>query len=192
MHKTILSVIFVLAFLSVVALSLILNGSLTISDGIYAITGLILLWYSYETARMRAEMTKQNKMQMRPAISLRLTENTVFYKNDGTGPALNVRVASFEPTLVDKPVSSDTDYEIQPVPYLMQGGDAEMIIRKLHRQTGIRQDIPDTDMFFGVGKKVHLTILYQDIEGTEYVSTIATKIDHVSDISLKVSRQGDS
>lgn len=185
MHKTKLSIVFIFALLSVIALSVIENRSLKISDAIYAITGLIILWYSYETAIMRAEMTKQNKMQMRPVINLKLDENSVFFKNDGTGPALNIRVTRFKPTILNRPPNNDVLYDIQPVSYIVQGSDSQMIIYTGDKKNGAKGTIPDTDMFFGAGKQVQLTILYQDIEGTEYASTITTNIDHVSEISLK-------
>lgn len=185
MHKTKLSLVFIFALLSVIVLSVIWNRSLTISDAIYAITGLIVLWYSYETAMMRSEMTKQNKMQMRPVINLKLAENAVFFKNDGTGPALNIRVTRFKPTILNRPTNNDVLYDIQPVSYIVQGGDAEMVIHTSDKKTEAKGTVPDTDMFFGVGKQIQLTILYQDIEGTEYASTITTNIDHISDISLK-------
>jgi hypothetical protein len=137
-----------------------------------------------------AEVSEQRppaspKMQMRPVINLKLAKPAVSYKNDGTGPALNVKVAGFKPTILSKPTSDDILFEIQPVSYIVQGGEEEMIIHTGDRKTGAKGTIPDTDMFFGVGKQVQLTILYQDIEGTEYVSIITTKTDHVDDISLK-------
>ena len=110
MHKNNLSIVFILALLAVIALSWIQNRSLTISDAIYAITGLIILWYSYETAMMRIEMTKQTKLQMRPVITLRLDRHAVFYKNGGTGPALNIRVTQFEPMILTKSLNSHTVY----------------------------------------------------------------------------------
>jgi hypothetical protein len=192
MHKAALSIVFIVALLLVIAFSLIGNLYLTISDAIYAITGLIILWYSYETALMRTEITKQNKMQLRPVINLRLANSAVSYKNDGSGPALNVRVAGFKPTILGKPSNDAILYEIQPVSYIVQGGDAEMIIHTGDKRTGAKGTIPDTDMFFGVGKQVQLTILYQDIEGTEYASMITTKTDRVSDISLKYGRERTS
>lgn len=187
MRKTTMSIVivFIVALLLVMAFSLIGNRSLTISDAIYAITGLIVLWYSSETAMMRAEITKQNKMQMRPVVNLKLTKPAVFYKNDGTGPALNIRVAGFKPRILNRPTNDDIIYDIQPVSYIVQGGEAEMIIHTGDRKTGTKETIPDTDMFFGVGKQVQLTIMYEDIEGTEYSSMITTTTDHVTEILLK-------
>ena len=185
MQKNILSFLFIIVLLLVIAVSVIQNKSLSISDAIYALTALIILWYSYETAIMRNEMIKQNRMLMRPVINLKLDDNNAFYNNDGSGPALNIRVTDFKPTILNKTSTDNTYYEIQPVSYIPQGGNDKIIIHSGNSETRAKGTIPETNMFFGVGKQVQTTIVYEDMEGTEYKTKITTSSGNVSSVSIK-------
>ncbi len=183
MQKNILSILFIFVLLLVIAVSVIQNDSLSVSDAIYALTALIILWYSYETAIMRNEMIKQNRMLMRPVLNIKLDNNNVFYNNDGSGPALNIKVTDFKPTI--KTSTDNTYYEIQPVSYIPQGGSDKIIIHSGNSETGAKGTVPETDMFFGVGKQVQITIVYEDMEGTEYETKITTNSGNVNSVSFK-------
>src|SRR3989442_233512 len=66
------------------------------SDAIYLATGLVVLWYTIETWRLRKEAQLQTELQNRPFLSLKKTGEGIsaaFYlTNGGKGLARNVRL----------------------------------------------------------------------------------------------------
>ena len=185
MQKNRLSIFFAMVLTLVITISVIQDGSLSISNAILAITALIILWYSYETAIMRKEMVKQNMMVMRPVINLKLNDNKVYFKNEGSGPALNIRVADFNQMILNKTAAdNNSSCEIHPVSYIAQSDIEEMIIYRINLVTGEKSDVSQPDIFFGVGKQVQLTILYTDIEDTKYETKIKTSSGNIEHISF--------
>ena len=67
-----------------------------INNTILTVTALVLLWYTRETAAMKAEMVKQNRLLTRPILVLEFDEHKPFLNNEGNGPALNASVTEFE------------------------------------------------------------------------------------------------
>jgi len=74
------------------------------ADAIYAITGLVLIWYTVETWAIRWQMVRQNEMAIRPlvlaTVESRPTKHDlwaprVVLRNIGRGPALFVRMDEF-------------------------------------------------------------------------------------------------
>ena len=99
--------------------------------------------------------------------------NTKYYK------------CSFIMTYNVKTSTDNTYYEIQPVSYIPQGGNDKIIIHSGNSETRAKGTIPETNMFFGVGKQVQITIVYEDMEGTEYKTKITTSSGNVSSVSIK-------
>jgi len=65
------------------------------SDGVYAVTGAVLLWYTFETRGMRREMAATRRRLEMPDVSLRLERVTsgffdLVIENQSEASALNV------------------------------------------------------------------------------------------------------
>jgi len=59
---------------------------------VLAVTAVAILWYSYETRKMRNEMVKQTELSIRPQIVARLDEKGEYFyvKNVGHDAAFNI------------------------------------------------------------------------------------------------------
>ena len=68
-----------------------------------ALTGLVVIWYTIETKKLRAESQKQTEIQQRPFVILKVEKRNFVLQNIGNGPALNVKV---------NPVQVSADHEI--------------------------------------------------------------------------------
>ena len=63
------------------------------SDAIYLATGLVVLWYTIETWRLRKEAQLQTELENRPFLSLKMVGEVFYLTNAGRGLARDVRLA---------------------------------------------------------------------------------------------------
>jgi hypothetical protein len=57
-----------------------------------ALTGLVLVWYTWETMRLRRVASAQRELQLRPLVILEPHEKGFVVRNVGHGAALNIRI----------------------------------------------------------------------------------------------------
>ncbi len=91
------------AYLAATALFILLVGALgtrlETSSAIYLATGLVILWYTIETWRLRKEAQLQTELQNRPFVSIEVVSGVnpfVHPVNLGKGVARNVSIEAVE------------------------------------------------------------------------------------------------
>jgi len=97
---------------------------------ILALTALIIYWYTYETAAMKREVAKQNLLQTRTIVTLKLKDEKAFLKNEGRGPALNLLVEKFivRSTVSNSAACNDTDFKFHTAIFVPTDKEVELIM----------------------------------------------------------------
>jgi hypothetical protein len=158
-----------------------------VNNAILAITAAIVLWYTRETAEMKKEVAKQNLLQTRPILILKLNKPKVFLKNEGKGPALNGKVEKFKVRLLKKDRLEETksDYEFNPVAFVPADKSMELIMTRNDIESGNKGTIPELEVFFQLGCTVYITLTYGDIEGTKYKTDLEVQSGSPQNISFQ-------
>ena len=84
-----------LSLLGLVILSLFFENTSFISDGILAITGIIVAWYTYETSQMKNEMVTQRRLSSSPFVIIEENNKKFVLSNYGT-PAINIEISGVD------------------------------------------------------------------------------------------------
>lgn len=157
-----------------------------VNDAILAITAVIVLWYTRETAEMKKEVAKQNLLQTRPILILELKKPKVFLKNEGKGPALNGMVEKFKVRLLERNQLKETksDYEFKPVAFVPADKSMELIMTMKDIESGNRGTVPEPHVFFQSGCTAYITLTYEDIEGTKYKTDLEVRSGVPQNISF--------
>jgi|GEM_PF-6998010 len=132
------------------------------SDIIYAITAILIAWYSFETAHMKDEISKQNKLSIMPCLTIYECDRKFWLKNTG-GPALNIKtldikldelaIFSFNSIIF---LNKDQEVEIIPI---CKAGNSDYLGKGLHVFWNGLHDF----------KKIFLVkIHYDDLVGRKY------------------------
>lgn len=165
-------------------------GSATISDGLLAITAIIIAWYTTETEKMRKEVTKQNVLFARPVVVVKLMDKKICLKNDGKGPALNVKISDiftkfkhFEDANGQEDPSST--YHIPTVSYLVPNSNEEAKFFKNDTVNELKGTVSDPNEFFKFGKISSFIITYNDIENIKYQTKIEIESGELKNISFE-------
>jgi len=177
----------VLAILVVFAIYCRKSETDWISNTILALTAFVLLWYTRETAAMKALVAKQNRLQTRPILVMLLCEGSNPYlKNEGKGPAVNARVAKFtiECSFRTNTVSTKKEYEFLLPVYIPQDSTCEFKMFGINKESGIRGTISEPNVITEIGKVITIKISYEDIEGTLYVSHFQIQSGRMKSVSL--------
>jgi len=172
-----------LALLVLICLA-VLDSRSSISDGILAITAIIILWYTLETSMMRQEVTKQNILLTRPIVVIELSDQKAFFRNDGKGPALNIHISEIKVESISKNKSA-TNYEIPAISYMRQDSKEEMKLFKKNKFDGSHGTVSEPDDFFQIGNSIQAIIRYKDVEGTEYQTKVEIQSAIFKDISFQ-------
>jgi hypothetical protein len=138
-----------------------------INNAILGLTAFVLLWYTRETAAMKAEMAKQNRLQTRPILTLILGNGMApSLRNEGKGPALNssVEAWSVESILTQATSGVDETYTIPIPPYISPDSARELKMYKHDKTTGMNGTVSEPDVLYQIGKVVTMTVRYEDIE----------------------------
>lgn len=86
-------VVLALTFLIIALLPLAAQWSRDfVATWVVVLTGVVVVWYTWETAELRRTAQAQMDIQVAPFVMLRLTNGGLWVKNIGHGPALNVVV----------------------------------------------------------------------------------------------------
>lgn len=109
------------------------------SESIYFVTGLVLLWYTIETWKLRHEMQRQTNIQVRPLLSIAIQgagiNQRIVLRNVGLGPARSITVS--DPELAPSVKLSDGFLTA-----LAQGDEAGLPGRVFHPSGG---EVPSND-----------------------------------------------
>lgn len=171
-----------------------------INNSILGLTAIVILWYTRETEAMKreteamtreteamkAEVAKQNKLQLRPILILSLEKGlTPLLKNEGKGPALNSVVTEFTIQYMDDEEDFKTRgaYKIIVPSYISPDSKHEFKIFLQDKQIAIKTTEIDPKVMNEIFKVVKMTIRYEDIEGSTYRSKLRVgsgRIDFVS------------
>lgn len=146
---------------------------LTVAEVIYFVTGLILLWYTIETWKLRHEMRRQTNMQSRPLLSVVFqgagSETRALLQNVGLGPARSIRVR-------DVPLGSSTTTTLRGgfLPHLAREGAVPMPLGVFMGPAG---EFPKADRDWKVASILKegqhsVTITYGSLAGAWYETTI--------------------
>jgi len=89
--------VYVVGFASFLILMVAGRAALGWAEAIYFATGIVVLWYTIETWKLRREMQRQTNLQVRPFLSISFRgvgmERRALVQNLGLGLARSVRVS---------------------------------------------------------------------------------------------------
>lgn len=88
----ILIAVFVIFAVSLVAIFAWESGWVARQTWVILFTGLVVMWYTYETTLLRRTSVAQLELQLRPFVVLEPVDNGFHLRNLGPGVALNVEV----------------------------------------------------------------------------------------------------
>lgn len=166
-----------------------------VSEAIFAITAIIIFWYTFETSAMKKAIVEQNDILIQPILflSIDFTRFTTFDRhffltNEGNGPAFNIKIEDFELKDVQNNVSEGLGtYRIHPIFYLPKSSN-KLYIKvfnldgqnriKINRNLGAYFNIETSD---DVNFEILPKINYEDSQGNKYqsemkISTLETKL----------------
>jgi hypothetical protein len=155
----------------------------SVNNAILALTATVVLWYAHETKRMKIEIAKQNLLQTRPILTVELRNRKAFVKNQGKGPALNSCIKKFSArsALRGGAESIEETYSFNLPIFIALDSEQELVM--LRKNANSSGTVSEPDIFFEIGNTIHITIQYEDIEGTLY----ETGMEIRSGISQKIS-----
>jgi hypothetical protein len=155
-------------------------GTRTTSDAIYLATGLVVLWYTIETWRLRREAQLQNELQTRPFLSLTIEgqgfERRARLVNVGRGVAKAIGVKS----IVVSPSLELRDH--RGVTHLVPGAGALLPLRMWLRETAddAFAEIPFKDQDWNIAKLL-------DNEAVTVVASYASLTDQWYETTIQMA-----
>jgi len=182
-------IIYIAFFLLFIASIFIETKTQWINNAILIITAIILLWYTRETEDMKREVAKQNFLQTRPILILEFNNSKVYLKNEGRGPALNGIVEKFKTRFFERDKYNETksDYQFAPFAFIPVDKSHELIMMKKDDEGGKYGTMSEPDVFFQLEYNIFITVAYEDIEGTKYVSSLEVQSGAIEKISFERS-----
>lgn len=132
------------------------------------LTGLVIIWYTWETRRLGIETRRQTEVQQRPFVVVEPTKNGFEIKNVGRGPALNVTVDDVQIT----PPDSDETIVIRfprSVPLLSSNGQPVPLEAESFKDDRSWEDFffPHLDPQYA-DLTLSLRIKFQNVESRHY------------------------
>lgn len=158
------------------------------------LTGVVVIWYTWETRKLRAVATHQIAMQIRPLVLAdpRVHDNSVTVNNIGHGPALNVRMTEVELERMPSPLQAGEEWPLTlrfdgSVPILKTGDEARFAIEVYLAGERFADIYAATIDPRYTDQTVILTIKYEDIDLKHYTirQTIAPHSMTTTSIDLK-------
>jgi len=130
------------------------------------LTGLIVLWYTYETKLLRSETQRQTEMSQRPFVVAKLVDDHFEVSNLGHGVALNIRI---------KPIEVDQAEQIliqfpDSIPTLNPGETMRIIAESFKKKA------PAGDFFLAhldpnyANRELVVEVKFQSIDFREYLT----------------------
>jgi hypothetical protein len=136
-----------------------------VQTGVLAVTAGFVWWYTRETAKLRKEMVRQNKLTIRPIILAEITreQNPRFsLKNVGSGCAINVVVTAKNYGDVK---GSQIIGRFEPVEYLPAGVERQV---EYFIEVDGRRHNPQAPGDYWPASGGKFEIRWEDIEGRGY------------------------
>jgi hypothetical protein len=129
------------------------------------LTGVILIWYTWETHLLRVEAHRQNEIQLCPFVIVVPKQKQFQLRNIGNGPALNVSI---------KDVEIDKDFDVRihfpdHVPFLTKDGATDISAE------GYKKGKPAGDFFNAhlypeySNRTLRLIIEFQNVDSQTYI-----------------------
>ncbi len=142
---------------------------------VLALTGLVLIWYTYETSALRHIAVAQRELQLRPFVLLQPVEGGFELRNLGPGAALNVAVDDVE-------LSREEEILIRfsGAPVVLPAGDTAPVDAESFRRGRSWEDFfnaalhPEYASF-----EISTTVRFQDTEFTSLVVRQRLKPGHL-------------
>ena len=139
-----------------------------------AITGAVILWYTWETMQLRRAAYLQYDAQLRPFILFRKDNENFLIENIGTGAALNIRLDTIH-------VSSEHGMRIEfpeSVPVLKSGCQVEIKVRSIanekETEAPVWAHLDPQHALLHLEVRIH----FSNVEGKKYalVETVSPKL----------------
>ena len=86
----------------------------------FCLTGLVIVWYTWETQLLRVETQRQTEVQLRPFVVVEPTSEGFQTRNIGYGPAINVRIGEVLVSEIEEIIIRFPD----TIPILLNDGKA--------------------------------------------------------------------
>lgn len=97
------------------------------SEAIYFLTGLILIWYTWETREARLATIRQTALQIRPFLAIEYGDDRkIWVHNLGKGVARDIEFHNV-PLVAAKPGDTILTVYWKPIDFLPEGGKREVI-----------------------------------------------------------------
>lgn len=132
-----------------------------------ALTGLVVIWYTWETRELRYAAYAQMDLQIRPYVVLQTEGNGFLVTNFGNGAALHVRV---EPVVVSVEERIELQF-LKTVPVLRSGESGALEV------TCFKEGKPTSDIYKALLNPKHtteefdVTVRFDDLELNQYATT---------------------
>ena len=135
------------------------------------VTGVVLLWYTWETSELRRATVLQTEVQLRPFVVLELWSPSFRLRNFGTHPALNVTV---DPVTIEAPGSQIEVRFPARLPVLPPGGGWTVPTESWKDGVQLAYDMFSAHLQSTVAEqRLTATVRFQDIEGRSYRVPVA-------------------
>jgi hypothetical protein len=153
------------------------------SEVIYFLTGLVLIWYTWETREVRKAMLRQAALQIRPFLGIEYGEDRkIWVHNLGKGVARDIKCHNV-PLVQGQPGDTIITVEWKPIDFLPDGQKRELIGEGAFVQGGDEERAKFSDRLkiwlanFGPdGRSAYEFIIdYRDLTGKQYRA--AVKVD---------------
>ncbi len=168
-------------WISVAATILLLSVFFRLSDLIYAITALIILFYTIETYKMRKAITDNTEINIRPVMVLHFTNDNVWIENFGNFPAYNLRFVETKLTFSKWSFSKNEEIPLEFAGVTMVPSKGKVSLLCLIADICGDSNQPQAG-FFGVSNYpqkmkegvywVTTTVIYDDILGHSWKSDL--------------------
>jgi len=176
----ILSVLYlVLIFLSF----FVFCDPVSVQTAAIVLTGLVIIWYTHETALLREETVRQTELELRPFVLAEIVDSKILVTNYGNGIALNVYI---KPIVIDEGLDIVIKFE-ENIPILKRDESLVMAAETYDRGVSkgdffLEHLNPDNAVY-----ELKTEIFYENIENKKYSSKITTssKSKKISGIIVK-------
>lgn len=141
---------------------------------VVVLTGIVIIWYTWETMLLRQVATLQREAQLRPFIVFRADDGKYVVENIGTAAALDVRIDST--TIAAPELNMEISFP-KPVSLLKAGSVTELSVEvKINGKTADPVFAAHLDEHHA-SLDIDVYIRFKSIEGKEYslVETISPK-----------------
>jgi hypothetical protein len=170
------------------ALATILLGWVTgkWSEAIYFLTGLILIWYTWETREVRRAMLHQAALQIRPFLGIEYGDDRkIWVHNLGKGVARDIKCQNV-PLTQGQPGDTIITVEWKAIDFLLEGHKRELIGEGAFIEGGDAEREKFAERLkiwlanFGPhGKSVYEFVIdYADLTGRQYRAVVKVNRGH--------------